>query len=1160
MTELLKIRGFMAFILVAFINAFVDLGHKVTIQNTLFKSYDGETQILLTAIVNGLILLPFILLFTPAGFVSDKYPKHRVMQLSALAALVITLAITACYYAGLFVPAFALTFILAVQSAIYSPAKYGFIRELLGVERLSEGNGWVQAVTIVAILSGIVVFSALFEWMLAGQVLAGPDSILPEIASLGWVLVGGALLQLLLTLRLPALSHPAPAQAFSVSDYLTGRSLRRNLAQLASVRAILLSIVGLALFWSISQVMLAVFPAYAKEHLAQTNTFIIQGAMALSGIGIMIGSVIAGRLSRHYINAGLIPLGACGVALGLLLLPQLNTILLCALAFLLIGICGAMMIIPLNAMIQFNADESHLGRVLAGNNFIQNVAMFSFLLLTVTSALLSVPSSWVLWLLALIALAGALYAVILLPQALVRLLASSLIRRRYNLKVLGFEHLPVSGEGTLLLGNHISWLDWAMLQMACPRHIHFVMERSIYERWYLRWFLDLYRVIPISARGPRSAMRQVRELLAAGRVVCLFPEGAISYSGQLGEFKRGFERVARENGDGPVPNAQIIPFYLRGLWGSRFSRSSERLQGFDSRGLKRDVIVAFGEPLPLNSPAETVKQKVGELSIRAWNEYTDSMETLPRAFLRTVKAAPSEWALTDLNGPVLSHRRLLTATILFSRRLKRIEEQNVGLLLPTAAGGAIANMALLMAGKTLVNLNYTAPQGVLIDCAERAGVRTLVTSSQFLRKLEQRGLSFDQLLGQMNVIVLEDVKAGIGKTEALLTLMQAIVMPVWMLHWRYGGETDLDATAAIMFSSGSEGVPKGIMLSHRNMMANLKQIAAVLNVQEDDCVLATLPLFHAFGLTVTCMLPLVEGIPLVCHPDPTDAVNIGKAAARYRATILCGTSTFLGIYQRNRKLHPLMFRSLRVVVAGAEKLSAQVKSGFETRFRVPVLEGYGCTETTPVASVNLPDYLDTQWWHLQVGQREGTVGMALPGSVFRIVDPDTLEPLPVGESGLILLGGSQIMKGYLNDPERTADAVIERDGLRWYKTGDKGYLDQDGFLTIIDRYSRFAKIGGEMISLSAVERAVQAELDQTDLVLAAVALPDSRKGEKIVLLLERDAEPETIQQQLRHSAIPPLYRPARIYSVPHIPLLGSGKMDLGLLKRLALELDGQSEA
>ncbi len=1152
MLELIRVRGFLAFVAIAFINAFVDLGHKIVIQNTLFKVYDGDTQILLTAIVNGLILLPFILLFTPSGFVSDKYPKHRVMRLSAWAAVVITLAITFCYYQGWFIPAFVLTFILAVQSALYSPAKYGFIREMLGNERLSEGNGWVQATTMVAILSGIVVFSALFEWRIASLDEMNSTDILLQIAPLGWLLVAGAVLEVMLSYRLPMLSATDTSQHFDMQDYLTGRSLKRNLRALGEPRVILLSIIGLALFWSVSQVMLAVFPAYAEEYLGQSNTFVIQSVMALAGIGIMTGSVLAARHSRHYINAGLIPVGAVGVALGLVMLPALDSIWLSAGAFLLIGVSGSVMTIPLNALIQFNAPESHLGRVLAGNNFIQNVAMLGFLVLTVLSATASMPSTTLLWGLGVIGVAGAVYAIVLLPQALIRLLVSALVRRRYNLKVLGFENLPASGEGTLLLGNHISWLDWAMLQMACPRHIYFVMERSIYERWYLRWFLDLYGVIPISAGASRAALQQVRELLARGEVVCLFPEGAISYSGQLGEFKRGFERVARPGEDDTVPDARILPFYMRGLWGSRFSRSSERLQNSESRGIKRDVIVSFGEPIALDSKAEVVKQKVAELSVRAWNEYTDTLETLPSAFIRTAKAAPTDWALTDLNGPVLSHRRLLTACILFSRRMRRIPEQNLGLLLPTAAGGAIANMAALMAGKTVVNLNYTASEDSLISAIEQAEVKTLITSLRFLKKLEQRGVRLDRLLQSVKVIQLEEVKEKIGKLESVLTLAQSILLPRAVLQWIYGGHSDLDATAAILFSSGSEGAPKGVMLSHRNMMANLKQIAAVLNVQNDDCILATLPLFHAFGLTVTCMLPLVEGIPLVCHPDPTDAANIGKAAARYRATILCGTSTFLGLYMRNKRLHPLMFESLRVVVAGAEKLAPAIKTGFEARFKVPVLEGYGCTETTPVASVNLPDYLDTRWWNVQVGERQGTVGMALPGSMFRIVDPETLDPLPVGEDGLILLGGSQIMKGYLNNPGKTDEVVIEQDGLRWYKTGDKGHLDADGFLTIVDRYSRFAKIGGEMISLAAVETALRQALAYEEQALAAVAVPDARKGERIVLLVEEEAD--SISSQLRKADILPLHRPAQVFQVDQIPILGSGKTDLAAARRLALEL------
>ena len=294
MKELLKLNGFFAFICVAFINAFVDLGHKIIIQNTLFKAYDGDLQILLTAVVNGLILLPFILLFTPSGFLSDKYPKNKVMQLSAWGGVVITLLITACYYLGLFIPAFALTFVLALQSAFYSPAKYGYIKELVGANNLSEGNSWIQAVTMIAILSGIVVFSLLFELSLDGAAQLSPEESLMLCAPLGWLLVTGAVVELYLAYQLPALQKTDKKAVFDTKAYLTGRALKRNLGLLKSKRPIWLSIIGLSIFWSISQVMLAVFPAFAEEHMDQHNTFVIQGIMAFAGIGIMVGSMWRG--------------------------------------------------------------------------------------------------------------------------------------------------------------------------------------------------------------------------------------------------------------------------------------------------------------------------------------------------------------------------------------------------------------------------------------------------------------------------------------------------------------------------------------------------------------------------------------------------------------------------------------------------------------------------------------------------------------------------------------------------------------------------------------------------------------------------------------------------------------------------------------------------
>jgi acyl-[acyl-carrier-protein]-phospholipid O-acyltransferase/long-chain-fatty-acid--[acyl-carrier-protein] ligase len=319
-------------------------------------------------------------------------------------------------------------------------------------------------------------------------------------------------------------------------------------------------------------------------------------------------------------------------------------------------------------------------------------------------------------------------------------------------------------------------------------------------------------------------------------------------------------------------------------------------------------------------------------------------------------------------------------------------------------------------------------------------------------------------------------------------------------------------------------------------------------------ILSILPLFHAFGLTVTSFLPLVEGLTLVCHPDPTNAYAIGKLTAGHRATILCSTSTFLRLYNKNKKLHPLMFQSLRLVVAGAEKLSSEVREDFKAKFGLDIYEGYGVTETTPVASVNLPDVLKPDDWSIQQGSKVGTVGLPLPGTGFKIVDPDTLEELLIGEAGLILIGGPQLMAGYLKNEKKTKEVIIEKDGIRWYKTGDKGVLDEDGFLTILDRYSRFAKIGGEMISLGAVEETVSIALDDKEIELAAIALPDAKKGEKIVLLFAGEIDPATIKQRLIENKVNPLMLPDTIVRIDNMPKLGSGKKDLTRAKELALSL------
>ncbi|RYY03987.1 MAG: acyl-[ACP]--phospholipid O-acyltransferase [Gammaproteobacteria bacterium] len=1149
MQDVFKIKGFLPYILVLFVNAFVDLGHKIVIQNTIFKMYDGQAQIVLTAIVNALILIPFILLFSPSGFLADKYPKHKVMRYSAWFALLAVLLITFAYYQGWFWFAFAMTLVLGIQAAIYSPAKYGYIRELVGDQHLAGANAIVQAITIVAILGGTFVFSALFEKFLTSVVLTDTNSIVNHIAPLGWILVGLTLLELWMAYQLPAKRERDDTKVFSASGFFSGGYLKHNLKTISGKRAIWLSIIGLSMFWAIAQVLFASFPAFAKDVLHERNTLVIQGIIACAGIGIILGSLVAGKISKNYIELGLIPVGALGFALLLGVMPVLDSRFSMAATFTVLGFLGGLFIIPLNALIQYHAKEDELGTVLAGNNWMQNIGMLSFLGVTILFASLGVTSAKLFFILMLVALAGAIYTVYELPHSLTRIVSGFLISGKYKIDIVGFDNLPKIG-GALLLGNHISWIDWAMIQIASPRPVRFVMLRSIYEQWYLKPIFTFFGVIPISSGQSKESLIKINELLKAGEVVCLFPEGAISRTGSLGLFHAGFERVI-EGVDGA-----IIPFYLHGLWGSRLSRAgSEKLRNNTSRGLRREVIVTFGKALPMDTKAEAVKQKIFELSFDAWEHQTQKFDPLPLAWIRSAQEHLGAPCVIDTNGVELSHGKVMAATASFSQKMRKIDnEKNVALLLPASSAAIIANMAVMLNGQTAVNLNFTTSVSAIQAGVNNAAIKTVYTSEKFIEKLKSRGLDVDAMLHGLNIIYLEYLKDEISKPLVAISFLLAHILPAYNFYRLFGREVNINDPAAILFSSGSEGAPKGIVLSHRNFMANIKQISDVLKTRDDDLVMGSLPPFHSFGLTVTTLLPLIEGIPVVCHPDPTDVVAIAKAIARHKVTIMCGTATFLRLYSKNKKVQPLMLDSLRVVVAGAEKLSSDIREEFLTKFKKIIYEGYGATETTPVASVNIPDQLDMNDWHVQVGSKIGTVGLPLPGCSFRIVDPATMQTLAVNEDGLILISGTQVMMGYLNDEEKTKSVIVELDGRRWYKTGDKGHLDEDGFLTIVDRYSRFAKLGGEMISLGAVESEIKKVILDPDVEMVAVNIPDEKKGEQIVLLITLAIDANELRKRLLAINCNPMMIPTVVHQVSAIPKLGSGKTDFSGAKAVALEL------
>ena len=505
----------------------------------------------------------------------------------------------------------------------------------------------------------------------------------------------------------------------------------------------------------------------------------------------------------------------------------------------------------------------------------------------------------------------------------------------------------------------------------------------------------------------------------------------------------------------------------------------------------------------------------------------------------------------------MSNLKFITAVLVFAKILKRelAGKKHVGVLLPSSSVGAIVNMALFVIGKVPVNLNYTLSEQAISAALRKADINQVITSEKFVEKLAAKGFDFKSSLdGKVRYV--ENLSKQISKSAKFSSLLTALLAPAWLIKALNFKKVNLQDTATILFSSGSEGEPKGIELSHKNLLANIKQISELLNFRKDDVILNSLPIFHSFGLTVTTLMPLCEGVKMVSVPDPTDGAMIGKMSARHNVSILFGTSTFFRLYAKNKKLLPLMFQSVRMVVAGAEKLKKEIKDEFKLKFGIEIFEGYGTTETAPVVAVNMPNILEKESLKELSFNKPGSVGLPLPGTIIKIVDPNTLEELNVGEDGLIIIGGSQVMKGYLNDEEKTSEVIAVIDGIRYYKTGDKGHVDENGFVSIVDRYSRFAKIGGEMISLGSVEEEI-AKVLGGEAVFTAVNVPDDKKGEAVALLVKQSSAPEDIEQVLKSSNLPAIMFPSYVFLVDDVPTLGSGKVDFKGAKSLAVSLLGE---
>jgi acyl-[acyl-carrier-protein]-phospholipid O-acyltransferase/long-chain-fatty-acid--[acyl-carrier-protein] ligase len=1065
------------------------------------------------------------------GYLADRFSKRSVTaSLKIMEIGVMVLALAGLAATNLFIAAGAL-FLLSTQAALFGPSKYGLLPELLPEKRLSWGNGILELGTFLAGIGGTMAGGLLASAFRGRQGWSGVFFI---------VLAGIGLVTSMGISRVPA-ANPAKKFRFNLAG-----DLWAQIQEMRKDRVLWLAALGNIYFWFLASLLLLNIVLYATDilHVDETHTSMLLVALTL---GIGVGSFAAGYLSGGKIEYGLIPLGAIGITVTCAMLSRADLGYVAIAGRLsVLGLFGGFFAVPINALIQHRPAPDRKGGIIAAANLLSFVGIALQPIAQYSMIRLGHPNPQRVFLFAAgLTLGATIYVTYLLPDSLLRFVLWLLTHTIYRIKVEGRDNIPERG-GALFVSNHMSFVDACLLLASTDRPIRFVMFKDVYEHPIIYPFARILRCIPISSElRPREMIRSLRsasEAIRAGEVVCIFAEGQITRIGHLLPFRRGFERIMKGI------DAPIVPVNLDGVWGSIFSFDRGRFLWKFPRRIPYPVTVSYGKPMPPTASPFEVRRAVQDLHAEAYRHHKTHMRTLDRTLLNTARRHPLRIAMADELVKRMRWGGVLNRAIFLALRLRSPwrDQKMVGILLPPSVAGALVNFAALLTGKIPVNLNYTASAEVLASCARQCQLETVLTSKAFLERVPL------QVPGR--VLLLEEIAAHPRVLERLRALVLAWLMPSRWLTKILGQRVParLDDLATVIFSSGSTGDPKGVMLSHYNIGSNIEQIGQTFMLDRHDCLLGVLPFFHSFGFTVTLWLPAALGVRVVYHPNPLDHSAIRALVRTYRVTFLLATPTFLQAYMR--RCEPNDFGSLRYVVVGAEKLPERVALAFEDRFGIRPLEGYGCTECSPVVSVNTRDFRAAGF--RQVGAKRGRIGHPLPGVTVRIADPETLQPVSLGQPGLLLVRGPNVMQGYLGRPDTTAEVL--HDG--WYVTGDIASLDEDGFLTITDRLSRFSKIGGEMVPHIKVEEKLHELAGATEQTFVVTGVPDGKKGERLVVLhtLQDDKLKECLEK-LGQSGLPNLWlpRPNQFFRVESFPHLGTGKLDLRSVRDVAVQFSGE---
>ena len=1086
----------------------------------------AEQAATLSLLAGAALTLPFVLFSGLAGAAADKFEKARLIRATKLFEVAISLAAAFALVTQSLPGLIIVIFAFGMQSAFFGPLKQGWLPERLPEHELVAANAWLETGTFLAILGGTVV----------GGVVTAVVGVQPVAAILVTLAVAGLLSSQFLTKGQPA----CPELRLPANPVQGNIRLLRQLGDDLDIKH---SAILQCWFWAMGALYLSVLPVFLKAWL-ESGELLVTAVMAIFAAGIGIGSFLVHRVLRGVISvwpvapaAGIVAVASLCLYAGLHLVPQGGGIaalvtstggLMVTLSVLVTAIAGGLYVVPLAALVQQRAQPAGRARVIAGVAVATSLSVAGTTIATGLLVSAGLPIRGVFLITALSAIAITWVAFRFFPRESLQGIMRVLLTTWFRVEVRGAEHLDTKGP-VVFAPNHSSLIDGPMLFALIARRTAFAMTEQWADTPMMRRIAGIVPIVAVDNTRPVAAKGLVKAI-QGGQSCVVFPEGRLTATGALMKIYPGTAWIVDQS------QAPIVPVHFEGLEFCRWSRSKA---GYP-RLLAPKVRIVVGAPRRLDVNAalkgktrrEAAVLSLGDVLEENRRDALDRHETIPEALADTaIVFGAGRHAIADPMGTSLTHGQIRMGAAVLARALDRnlMRGEVLGVLLPTTAGMPVVLTALWRLGVVPAMMNPTlghgpALQGLNVACVTRVlSSRAMVRQAkleEMVAHLEAAGIAF---------LWVEELRASLTARDKAAGWVSAQIGTAYRGR-PVRGRIGRDDVAVILFTSGTEGAPKGVALTHGNLLANTAQLRARTDVNASDKMLSALPLFHSFGLTGGILLPLLCGSEIMAYPNPLHMKQIPEAAYQQQTTVIFGTDTFLSGWGRRADSHD--FASVRAAIAGAEPVKAATRAMWSERFGVRILEGYGATECAPVLALNTP-----------IVARDGTVGRIIPGMQVR------LEPVPGLTGQRLFVRGPNVMKGYLL-AETPGQITPPVDG--WYDTGDAVQIDPQGFMTITGRIKRFAKVGGEMVSLAAVE-ALGART-WPGLPLAAVALPDPRKGNRVVLCVAPldEIRPlrEELQAQARREGIAEIMLPAEIRVIDAIPLMGSGKTDYPKLTQM----------